>query len=196
MRALAARHGGQCLSNEYAGPTGKLHWRCAAGHEWITSHARVRNGIWCAACTKQERRVERLGEMRALATGRGGECLSDAYGTSAQPLRWRCKRGHAWAASPANIKGGSWCPVCARAERSNHTIGEMHEIARERGGRCLSDAYVNVTTKLEWECARGHVWSTSPMAVLAGCWCPACKYLDQCVSVEAKRKYLAVARSP
>jgi hypothetical protein len=132
--------------------------------------------------------------MRALATGRGGECLSDAYGTSAHPMRWRCKRGHAWAASPANIKGGSWCPVCARVERSNHTIGEMHEIARARGGRCLSDAYVNVTTKLEWECARGHTWSTSPMVVLAGCWCPACKYLEACVSDTARQKYRVTER--
>ena len=138
----------------------------------------------------------KLEEMRALAAVRGGECLSDAYATSAHPMRWRCKHGHVWAAAPAGIKGGSWCPVCARAERSNHTIGEMNGIARERGGRCLSDVYVNVTAKLEWECARGHAWLTSPMAVLAGHRCPACKYMDQCVSVEARRKYLAVAPCP
>ncbi len=196
MHALAARHDGQCLSTEYAGPTGKLRWRCAEGHEWITSPARVRNGFWCAICAKQGRRSSRLEDMHLLAASRGGKCLSDTYETSARLLRWECCRGHRWLAAPANIKGGTWCPKCARAERSNHTIGEMNEIARERGGRCLSDAYVNVTTKLEWECARGHAWSTAPMTVLAGHWCPACKYLDQCVSDEARRKYLAVAGCP
>ncbi|CAD6532966.1 hypothetical protein LMG24235_02689 [Paraburkholderia sabiae] len=66
----------------------------------------------------------------------------------------------------------------------------MKAVAHERGGQCLSESYVNVETKLQWECSRGHVWLTTPMSVLAGSWCPACKYMNQCTTDEARRKYL------
>ena len=35
-------------------------------------------------------------------------------------------------------------------------IEKMREAARERGGECLSDDYVNANTKLKWRCAEGH----------------------------------------
>lgn len=190
MQALAASHGGQCLSSEYTRSTGKLRWRCAEGHEWITSAARVRNGFWCAICARHQRRSSKLEDMHTLAAGHGGRCLSRAYTSNRDSLRWRCRQGHTWSATPSSIRRGTWCPICAQADRSNHTIEEMREIARERGGLCLSGSYVNLTTKLEWQCARGHAWRTSPAVVLAGGWCPACKYMGQCITEEARRKYL------
>ena len=36
------------------------------------------------------------------------------------------------------------------------SIEEMQEIARKRGGKCLSKKYINAHTKLEWQCANGH----------------------------------------
>ena len=144
-----------------------------------------------AICRRHADQATRLEEMRALAVSRGGVCLSDAYESSLDALRWRCARGHTWDATPNSIQRGSWCPRCARVGRSNHSIEEMQEIARRRGGRCLSDTYTNVTTKLERECARGHTWFTSPMVVLKGCWCPSCRYMDACVSDEAQQQYRA-----
>lgn len=48
-------------------------------------------------------------------------------------------------------------------------------IAFERGGRCLSDHYINARTKLRWQCANGHQWSTSLSSVKhGGHWCPIC----------------------
>ncbi|WP_160111754.1 zinc-ribbon domain-containing protein [Paraburkholderia piptadeniae] len=186
---MAAKYGGYCLSTAYSHVTAKLRWRCAHGHEWERSAAKVRNGEWCAICVKRGRQSVALEEMCALATERGGECLSDAFEGNRYPLRWRCEDGHEWDAAPSNIKRGRWCPRCAYINR-RHTIGKMKAIALERGGRCLSDSYINVATKLQWECSRGHVWFTTPMGVLAGNWCPVCKYMDQCVTDEARRKYL------
>jgi hypothetical protein len=135
IHALAARHGGQCLSTEYAGPTGKLRWRCSKGHEWITSPARVRNGFWCAICAKQRRRSSRLEEMHLLAANRGRKCLSDTYETRARLLRWQCRRGHPWLAAPSNIKGGAWCPKCARAERVRITAARWSMVSAVRAQR-------------------------------------------------------------
>jgi hypothetical protein len=50
----------------------------------------------------------------------------------------------------------------------------MRAIARERGGRCLSQRYVDSKTKLRWRCAAGHEWSAIPLNVARGHWCPVC----------------------
>jgi hypothetical protein len=59
------------------------------------------------------------------------------------------------------------------------TIENMHSIARERGGRCLSVEYVDQRTPLCWECAENHIWPATPSEVKGirnrrGTWCPIC----------------------
>ncbi len=52
------------------------------------------------------------------------------------------------------------------------TIEEMRQLAARRNGRCLSKAYVDAHTKLEWECANGHRWWAKPNDIQQGRWCP------------------------
>ena len=54
------------------------------------------------------------------------------------------------------------------------TIEEMESIAKRRGGKCLSDTYVNAHRKLLWECAAGHQWEARPNSIKIGTWCKAC----------------------
>ena len=55
----------------------------------------------------------RLKDMRTFAEAKGGECLASRYVTVVTPVRWRCREGHEWEATPDNVKnGGSWCPSC------------------------------------------------------------------------------------
>lgn len=54
------------------------------------------------------------------------------------------------------------------------TISEMHKIATKRGGKCLSNKYINVDTKLKWQCEKGHQWENTPYHIKAGQWCRAC----------------------
>jgi len=105
------------------------------------------------------------------------KCLSDDYIDSKTKLRWECKQGHQWEAVPSSIKSGRWCPVCGRkqsAKKRSLTIDEMHKIANEFGGKCLSYEYINCDTKLLWECANGHQWWTIPYSIKKGHWCPVC----------------------
>src|SRR4030042_7045957 len=50
----------------------------------------------------------------------------------------------------------------------------MREIARSRGGECLSGSSVNVLSKLRWRCAEGHEWEATPHDVKSGYWCRKC----------------------
>ena len=110
--------------------------------------------------------------MMALARKRGGWCVSTLYVNSAVPLLWECARGHQWSAVPASIRKGTWCPDCAGVRRL--TLEQMSEIAKSRGGTCLSNRYRNTATKLEWRCSTGHEWSATPLQVRKGHWCPFC----------------------
>ena len=57
--------------------------------------------------------------------------------------------------------------------RRKGTIEEMQAIARQRGGLCLSNTYLNSKTKLKWQCAYGHIWEATPRDVKhRGKWCP------------------------
>ena len=116
-------------------------------------------------------------EMHRLAKERGGKCLSKRYVNNSTDLQWECAEGHRWPASPGNVKSGKWCKICGYAIAGKHrrlTIEEMHQLAKERGGKCLSKRYVNNRTDLQWECAEGHRWPANPGNVKSGKWCKSC----------------------
>jgi hypothetical protein len=39
-----------------------------------------------------------------------------------------------------------------------HTIETCQEVAKSRGGLCLSDVYTNAHGKMRWKCGEGHIW--------------------------------------
>jgi len=172
MQQIAKSRGGKCLSKEYINATTKLKWQCKQGHIWETTPNGVKNrGAWCPYCAHKAKLT--IEEMQQIAKSRRGKCLSDKYINDSTKLKWECKEGHIWEAQPHAVKGrSSWCPYCWNHMRL--TIEEMQQIAKSRGGKCLSDKYVNAKTKLKWQCQQGHIWKTVPMMVKRGSWCPYC----------------------
>ncbi len=124
-----------------------------------------------------------IAEMRYLAEKQGGGCLSEKYVNAATKLLWQCSEGHQWKATPTNIKRGRWCPYCFQ-NRWLLTIEEMQLVAAKRGGRCLSEEYVNTTTKLSWQCSEGHQWEATPDNIRKGSWCPECYYNKRKLTIE------------
>jgi hypothetical protein len=114
LRQIAARRGGQILSEGLPRPSDPLRWRCAKGHEWPATALAIERGGWCKECWCNERRdaMGTLDQMRAVAQAYGGECLSDTYEGRRVPLLWRCGAGHKWTRRPRYIIAGKWCPTC------------------------------------------------------------------------------------
>ena len=157
MQALARKRRGKCLSKRYVHNHTSLRWQCADGHTWKAMPSSIKRGSWCPACYDAQRGTNlrlTLGKMQRLANKHDGMCLSKAYVNTHTPLRWQCADGHTWKARPSNIKGGNWCPVCAKARMGPHrlTLGEMQRLAKKHGGGCLSKTYV-VRSPLRWQCA-------------------------------------------
>ena len=172
MHNLAQEHKGMCLSNDYVNARTKLSWKCDKGHEWRATPDSIKRGTWCKICGyKKTAAAKRLSieEMDKIAESRGGKCLSGNYVDAHTKLIWSCSKGHHWEAKPNNIQQGSWCPECHGKKKL--TIQDMHHIAKNRGGKCLSSNYVNVSTKLLWECSEGHQWKAAPNNIQQGKWC-------------------------
>jgi hypothetical protein len=172
MRALAREHGGRCLATKYTNAKVELLWRCAKGHEFWKTPAAIRaDGSWCPTCSP--RQAVTLERLQRAAARRGGRCLALRALGSERHVRWECAEGHRWWASTSHVLRGSWCPECAPSRQM--TIGEMRDLARARGGRCLSTRYVKSRARLRWACREGHAFEATPTAVIAGRWCLVCK---------------------
>jgi hypothetical protein len=53
-------------------------------------------------------------------------------------------------------------------------IHQMQEIAKSKGGECLSKEYINNYTKLKWRCKYDHIFFTIPGSIKRGTWCHKC----------------------
>lgn len=109
-------------------------------------------------------------KLHKIAQYRGGKCLSTEYVNNAYPLKWECKRKHTWYAAPGGITRGRWCKRCCKRK----TIEDMNALASRKGGKCLSQEYTTAHTKLQWQCANGHIWFAVPNKIQQGRWCLSC----------------------
>lgn len=173
MQGIAAKRGGRCLSTAYVNSTTKLRWECSKGHQWEATPNNVRNGDrWCPTCFGSNPYT--LADMQALASARQGECLSLSYTNVRAKLRWRCSKGHEWAASATSLLSRkSWCPHCAGQTKVG--LSKLKALAAAKGGACLAETYLNNRVKCRWRCAFGHEWDARVSHVLAGHWCPYCQ---------------------
>ncbi|PWK43230.1 hypothetical protein C7534_104409 [Pseudomonas sp. OV226] len=188
MQAVARARGGECLSSSYVNILTQLTWRCEQGHTWNSAPTNIISGCWCPQCDRDSKRSN-IEAMQALAQLRGGGCLSPAYNGLRGRLTMRCALGHIWDATAANIRLGHWCRQCVSGHRRG-TIEAMQAMAQDRGGRCLSERYVNSQSKLKWLCSMGHSWLAAPAYVTQGTWCPQCARLNSCRKNSSRRKYL------
>ncbi|NKA07321.1 hypothetical protein GO298_02587 [Ralstonia solanacearum] len=186
LRRCAEDHDGICLASHYEGSKARYRFRCGEGHEWETLGARIFRGAWCPQCQYEAKRFG-IDHMRNVAAERRGRCLSTVYRNATTKLEWECEHGHRWSAIPGAIVRGHWCPTCSQ-ESLKLGIELMRSIATERGGQCVSGAYVDSATRLEWECARGHRWLATPNTIRRGHWCARCHFIDITTRPQTRRK--------
>jgi len=164
--------GGKCLSKKYINTKSKLKFECSEVHVWdaIPSDL-IHKNSWCPECGGTKKLT--LKKIQEIAKERSGKCLSKKYVNSFSKLTWKCSKAHVWEATPNAVQGGTWRPKCSQKERL--TIELMQEIAKKKGGKCLSKKYISNKVKLKWECAEGHVWWAQPVSVKnLGQWCLQC----------------------
>lgn len=121
-----------------------------------------------------------------------GKCLDKTYSGN---VEWYCGiHDHSWYAQPCDvIKRGKWCAECGKERtkeklRKKGVLKECQRVAKERGGACLSEEYINAKTPLEWICQNGHDWEAPSDDVLRkGTWCQECNLIYAREEKEKKR---------
>ncbi len=76
-----------------------------------------KNGLLLSHGYDEEKPMEKweIGDMRAAASFRGGECLSGEVTDPYAKLRWKCHDGHEFEMTPYTVlRGGHWCPKCCQ----------------------------------------------------------------------------------
>lgn len=170
---IAKERGGKCLSDVYKDNKKYLKWECSEGHQWETSLDMIKNSKqWCPNCAGVAKL--NIDICHKIAKERGGKCLTEEYSNIRTLIEWECDKGHKWKANIHNVKDSeSWCPYCSG--KFNNNIELCKELAEKRGGKCLSEKYVNNRSPLHWECDKGHQWYANLDNVKnAYSWCPTC----------------------
>lgn len=191
LKNKARELGGRCLSTSYLGCESKCKFECKCGNVWEAEPRHIFGNHWCPKCGDisigNKNRKHTIEEMQSYAISRGGKCLSSEFTSINNPLLWGCEVGHQWFSRFSDTKRRKkWCIKCNFFQKFKYdtakrlTIEEMHEMASKRCGKCLSEEYINSTTKLEWECEHGHRWFARPANIKYGkkSWCPFCSKLE------------------
>lgn len=178
---------GQCLSTEYKSSKENLQWKCSFQKHPVFENlysSVIRHHKWCPECAKMNSKEAWLKKAQEIAILRGGLCLSTAYQSIHDKLKWKCSnpKHKPWITSFDSINRGTWCPHCAKETaslkyRNKNGLVEAQEYAKSRGGLCFSNKYINGKEKLEWKCSNPehNSWFATFFSVVLGeCWCPEC----------------------
>lgn len=162
---------GELLSNSYLGAFTKLKWRCKEGHTWDATPANVINqNSWCPKCAN--RQAYTMKDVVDQIKEKEGLCLTKKYINKQSKLDIICNEGHLFRTSFTSILNGVWCRKCSG--RYKLEIEDMHLEALKHKGECLSNQYVNSSSKLRWKCYEGHEFELEPTLVRQGRWCKEC----------------------
>jgi len=180
IEELAKNNGGHCTALvSGTGISGTYIFECEKGHFWQTTGSNVKNGTWCKECQKLD-----LSIAQEEAKKHGGKCLDVKYINRRHEMLWECEFGHQFHAPLGRIRNnGAWCRECC-IDSVRLDISVPQQIAVERGGKCLSETYLNVGTPLLWECSRGHTWYARLGNIANGSWC------NKCVMIQRREKCL------
>lgn len=188
-RKIAIERGGKCLSTEYRNTDSNLEWECDLLHRWSASHHNVSNGSWCPYCCKVRERITK--DAHEIARKKNGRCLSTECVSTDTIMTWQCEQMHIWTSRVYNIRHNkTWCPHCAGMLPLS--IEDAQKVAIEKGGKCLSDEYINSRTHLSWKCHQNHIWTATLSHIKRGTWCPYCnkhKKEEECRDIFEKELY-------
>jgi hypothetical protein len=202
MQELAAKHDGECLSEEYLGAKQPLLWKCSNPDHppFWQRPAAVRGGHFCRRCTGKKRIS--IEDMKAHAMKHGGLCVTEELTHKGQTMvEFRC---HNYPSHPSFEKKATyiknnptlWCPRCKTGKIAKHSLKDVQELAAQHGCECLSGEYKKNTMPLKWRCLKcNYTWSANlrqiQRKVSSGiAWC------DNCLAIARLEERFGTEHSP
>ena len=169
----------------------KIWWVCSSEHRWqATIKNRTLRHSGCPFCDREQapsrmrtllaRKMGSIEEKRSDylqmwdCESNGGLRPNSVAETSRYKVFWRCKNGHSFQKTPAQMKKNSSCPKCHSLEFLYPGISA--EWDRESNGTLNPDEITPGSgRRVWWKCAVGHRWQTAiSMRTAKKTSCPIC----------------------
>ena len=103
--------------------------------------------------------------------------LVEQYTNSRNNIKCRCKKcGHEWFAPPKNLLQGYGCHECnVKNKQKSYQEDFLRQLKEIHNDKVIAlDNYVNMYTKIRFQCEHGHIWLAEPHNVVRGHGCPYC----------------------
>lgn len=191
----------KCMFKEYI-PGVKIKIKCENEHVFYTTPSSVANGIWCAQCSYDRKKVKMQKVIERVNSVKTGYTLltENVNKTLSEKLKFICKNGHVCHIRLDHYENGAQCKTCTGKTNKKLTIKEIKLFLKEfkPHGKLLSTEYKNKEKKLLWECKNGHTWEATLRNVKGNkTWCPYCplKSEQECRDIIedlTKHKFLKV----
>jgi hypothetical protein len=92
-------------------------------------------------------------------------------------LNWKCSKGHKWVTEVRLRSLGTGCPICNNKQLLvgyNDMATTNPELAKEAYDWDPKTVITQISKKLKWKCARGHIWPATINHRTKGSGCPYC----------------------
>ena len=102
------------IIGQYIDSKTKIACLCAIdGHQWDSRASHLLEGQGCPMCQLRHKRISLDEFLRRLKSLENSITAIDLYRGMKVRIRFRCKLGHIWSATPDDILHGRGCPYCS-----------------------------------------------------------------------------------
>lgn len=160
------------LIGDYTNLKIKTTFKCKLNHTWESKPNNVLYaGNSCPHCAKNAKHTKE--SINEKLKPRKIKLISE-YKNAQTKCTLICDNcNNVWDSTINNILSGRGCPNCAR-ERATTKMEIVEENLNKKGIKLIGD-YKNMSTKTDFICPKGHIWSTSPRRIINGRTnCPIC----------------------
>ena len=89
-------------------------------------------------------------------------------------IKIKCSKGHTFGMRVSRISSTSTCQKCDRMEIKKKFLN----IIEEKGGSVDENAFTLPSSRMEFQCKRGHVLIKRPTDIVKGVWCGMCRRIN------------------
>jgi len=170
---LAVGGRGIRLIGDYVNNGTKTTFACDCGNIWDAIPINVLRGSGCPVCAGKAPLTKDIVNARLTTAGRTVRLIGD-FTNGNTKTTFACDCGNIWDALPANVLGGSGCPVCSGcAPLTKDIVNQRLATAGRTTVRLIGD-FTNTKIKATFACDCGNIWEAKPSSILSGSGCPVC----------------------
>jgi len=123
-----------------------------------------------------EKKSYLIEDLKKFAELKDGKCISDKYINAHTKYLWEDHLGNQWEAKWYAILKGKWSPFLVKEKQREanlkYNIEDLQKFAQNKGGKCLSDVYINTKTYYSWVDSENNKFDMTWDCILSGQWSP------------------------